>query len=70
MDDIYRYLEKFENVINGITILDQSFLEMEVLKHIYAAIALVGIHILKPCHHLILDKKTKYSSLLRCFPRL
>ena len=27
---------------------------------IYAAIALVGIHILKPFHHLVLDKKTKY----------
>ena len=57
MDDIYHYLETYENIINGITILDRSFLEMEVLKPIYAAIALVSIHILIPFHHLVVDKK-------------
>ena len=62
MDDIGSYLEQYCNIINGISILDCSFIEMEVLKPIYAAIAFVGIHILKPIHHLFLDKDTKYST--------
>ena len=70
MDDIANYLDQFSNIINGITILDRSFLEMEVLKPIYAAISLVGIHILKPFHQLILDTDTKYRTLLSAFPEL
>ena len=70
MDDVANYLEQFSNIINGITILDRSFLDMEVLKPIYAAISLVGIHILKPFHRLILDNDTKYSTILAAFPKL
>ena len=66
MDDIYHYLETYENMINGITILVRNFLEMEVLKPIYASIALVGIHISRAFHHLVVDKK-KNSILLKCF---
>ena len=32
MDDIASYLEQFSNIINGITLIDRSFLEMEVLN--------------------------------------
>lgn len=70
MDDIASYLDQFSSIINGITVLDRSFLEMEVLKPIYAAISLVGIHILKPFHQLIMDKDTTYSTLLCSFPKL
>ena len=70
IDDIAQYLDRYKNVINGITILDRSFIEMEVLKPIYTAIAIVGIHILKPYHLLLLDKETKYSTLLSSFPKL
>ena len=45
MDDIANYLDRFSTMINGITILDHSFLEMEALKPIYAAIGLAGLHI-------------------------
>ena len=64
IDDTTNYLDQFSNVMNGITILDRGFLKMEVLKPIYAAISLVGLHILKPFHNLILDKDTTYSTLL------
>ena len=63
-DDTTNYLDQFSNVMNGITILDRGFLKMEVLKPIYAAISLVGLHILKPFHNLILDKDTTYSTLV------
>ena len=42
MDDIANYLDQFSNIINGMIILDRSFLEIKVLKPIYAAILLVG----------------------------
>ena len=70
IDDIAQYLDRYKNVINGITILDRGFIEMEVLKPIYAAITIVGIHVLKPYHLLLLDKETKYSTLLSSFPKL
>ena len=44
IDDIAAYLEEYEHIINGITILDHSFVEMEVLKSIYKAISMLGIH--------------------------
>ena len=47
MDDIANYLDQFRNAIKGITILDRGFLEIEVLKPIYAAISLFGLNILK-----------------------
>ena len=43
---------------------------MEVLKPIYAAIALLGTHILKPYHHLLMKPDTNYSTLLKAFPQL
>ena len=51
-------------------ILDRGFLEMELLKPIYAAIALMGLHITKPFHSLLVDKKTTYSTLLESFKLL
>ena len=69
LDDIANYLNQFSNVINSITILDHSFLEMDVLKP-YAAISLVDLHILKPFHNMILVKNTMYSNFLNSFPKL
>ena len=71
MDDISGYLDRYDNIINGLSILDHSFLEMEVLKPMYAAIALVGIHthnktLSSPC----LGKNSKYSTLMNAFPTL
>ena len=43
LEDIASYLEKFSNIVNGITVLDRSFVEMEILKPIFAAIGLLGI---------------------------
>ena len=43
---------------------------MEVLKTIYTATALVGIHITRPFHSLILDPLTTYTTLLSGFKSL
>ena len=42
LDDIGEYLTKFSNISNGITLLDRSFVEMEVLNPIFATISLLG----------------------------
>ena len=43
LDDIDAYLSKFSSITNGIRILDRSFIEMEILKPIFASIALLGM---------------------------
>ena len=62
LDDISNYLDKFVNIVNGISILDRTFVEMEILKPTYVAIALLGIHILKPYQFLLMDSDTSYST--------
>ena len=41
LDDIDSYLETFTSITNGIAILDRGFLDIEILKPIFTAIALL-----------------------------
>ena len=43
---------------------------MELLKPIYGAIALLGLHITRPFHTLLNDPSTTYSTLMFSFKRL
>ena len=70
LDDISQFLEKNGSILNDIAILDRDFLEMEVLKPIYAAVALIGVHVTRPFHDIILDPKTNYTTLLDIFKQL
>ncbi|CAL4248580.1 unnamed protein product [Meganyctiphanes norvegica] len=70
LDDISQFLDKHSSILNEIAILDRDFLEMEVLKPIYAGVAIIGIHITRPFHHIILDPETNYSTLLDVFKQL
>ena len=45
VDEIRQFLAKFENMMNDITILEHSFLDMELFKPVICATALIGIHI-------------------------
>ena len=63
IDDIAQYPDTYRNVVNGISILDRSFVEMPILKPIYSAVALIGIHITKPFQALIIDPYTNYSTV-------
>ena len=69
IDDIANYLDQFRNVVNGISILDRSFVEMPILKPIFCAVALVGIHITKPFQALLIDVDTNYSKLAIVFSK-
>ena len=70
LDDIADYLNANSTIINDIAILDRSFIEMELLKPIYGAIALLGLHITRPFHTLLIDPSTTYSTLMVSFKRL
>ena len=50
LDDIKEYIDLNADIVNVnvIVIQERSFLDMEVLKPIYAATAHIGIHITKP----------------------
>ena len=68
LDDIKLYLDTFQNILNGIAILDRTFLDMELLKPIFCAAALVGIHIASPFLSLMLDTRTTYDTIIKAFP--
>ena len=40
--DIGEYLTKVSDILNGITVLDRSFVEMKILSSIFTATSLVG----------------------------
>ena len=69
LDDIADYLNANLTIINDVAILDRSFIEMELLKPIYGAIALLGLHITRPFHTLLIDPSTTYSTLMASLQR-
>ena len=69
LDDIKLYLDKFSNILNNIAILDRSFLDMELLKPIFCATALIGLHFTGPYLSLLLSKNTNYDVLCEAFPK-
>ena len=68
LDDIKLYLDTYSNILNDIAIFDRSFLNMEILKPIFCAAALVGIHFTRPYLSLLLDTDTTYDTLIAKFP--
>ena len=64
LNDIADYLNATYTIINDISILDKSFIEMELLKPIYGAIALLGLHITRPFHTLLIDPSNTYFALM------
>ena len=68
LDDIKLYLDTYKNILNGIAILDRTFLDMELLKPIFCAAALISIHYTTPFLSLLLDTETTYDTLLTAFP--
>ena len=45
IDDIASYLEKYSDILNNIAIIDRIFVQMEILKTIFAAISLLGLYV-------------------------
>ena len=55
----------------NISILDRIFVELtEVLKPLYVATALIGHHVLRPFHYLLIIVDTTYVTMVATFPNL
>ena len=70
LDDIKSYLDQFQNIINGVSILNRSFLDMEILKPILCSASLMGIHVTKPLMNIIQHNDTTHSKLMKIFQDL
>ena len=66
--DIKLYLDTYQNILNGVAILDRTFLDMELLKPLFCATALIEIQFTSPLLSLILDTRTMYETLITTFP--
>ena len=64
LDDMADYPSETSNIINGITIIDNNFIEM---KPINDTTELLGLHIPRPFHALVIDPSTMYSILIASF---
>ena len=67
-DDIKLYLDMYQNILNGVAILDRIFLDMELPIPIFWATALIGIRFTNPFLSLILDTRMTYGTLIIIFP--
>ena len=67
MDDIKSYLKKFSSVFNGLSIIDRSFLNMEVLNFFVCATSLIVIHITGPYQFLLINVDTSYGTFFQTF---
>ena len=70
MDDIKSYLEKLNSVFNGLSTIDCSILNMEVLKFFDCETSLIEIHITGPYQFLLINVDIRYDTLLQAFPTL
>ena len=48
-------------------LFETIFTDMEIIKPLYDTLGLLGIHILKSYHYLLMVKKTNYSTLIKAF---
>ena len=67
IDDIKSNLEKFCSAFNGLSTIDRSFLNMEVLKFFVCATSLIVIHITGPYQFLLINVDTSYGTFLQTF---
>lgn len=58
LDDTKLHLDKYSNILNGVVILDRTFLDMEMLKTIFCLAVLIGIPFTRQYLALLLDIAT------------
>ena len=70
LDDIKKYLEQNQHLLNAISNIDRGFLDMEILKPIFCATALMGMYITGLLMSISIDTDTNYSTFMPIFPKL
>ena len=60
----------FGCVVNELSIIDHSFLDNEVLKAVFCATILIGIHITGPYQQSFINMDTSHDMFFQGFPTL
>ena len=69
-EDIASFLTKCEHVTNQLACIVRCFLDMDFLKVMYCAGALIGLHLVEPYLSLTISTETTYSKLIPAFQQL
>jgi len=70
LDDVTSFLEKFKHVTNQLACIVRCFIDLDFLKVLYCAGALVGLHIVEPFLSLTTSSSTTYAKLIPAFKQL
>ena len=70
IDDVESFLERFEHVTNQLACIVRCFLDLEFLKVLYCAGALIGLHLVEPFLSLTTSSTMTYSKLIPAFQTL
>ena len=70
LDDIWSFLDKYDNITNQLACIVRCFLELEFLKVLYCTGALIGLHLVEPYLALTTSTSTTYSTLIPAFHKL
>jgi len=70
LDDIISFLQKYEHVTNQLACIVRCFVDLDFLRVMYCAGALIGLHLVEPYLSLTTSAQTTYSKLSTAFPLL
>lgn len=70
LDDVASFLQKYEHVTNQLACIIRCFLDLDFLKVMYCAGALIGLHLIEPYLFLTTSSETTYSKIIPIFSTL
>jgi hypothetical protein len=70
VDDVASFLQKYEHVTNQLACIVRCFLELDFLKVMYCAGALIGLHLVEPYLSLTTSADTTYTKIIPAFQQL
>ena len=69
-DDVVSFLDKFQHVTNQLACIVRCFIELDILKVMFAVGALLGLHLVEPFLSLTTSTDTTYAKLVPAFRQL
>ena len=70
VDDVASFLQKYEHVTNQLACIVRCFLDLDFLKVMYCAGALIGLHLVEPFLSLTMAADTTYTKINPAFQQL
>ena len=70
LEDVASFLQKYEHVTNQLACIVRCFLDLDFLKVMYCAGALLGLHLIEPYLSLTMSAEATYSKIIPAFQQL